>query len=54
MVSIANILGAKTVAEGIERQSQLNILKEIGCYYLQGFYLSKPMDIKDFLKLLRS
>jgi diguanylate cyclase (GGDEF)-like protein len=54
IVAIANTLGLKTVVEGIERPSQLDILRKVGCHYLQGFYLGKPMEIRDFLKLLLS
>jgi len=54
IVAIANTLGLKIVVEGIERPSQLDILRKVGCHYLQGFYLGKPMEIRDFLKLLLS
>lgn len=37
-----------TVAEGIENEQQLKILKGYGCDTGQGFYFSKPLSIADF------
>lgn len=31
------------IAEGVERQGQLEILKEFGCHVYQGYYFAKPM-----------
>ena len=44
VIHIAKSLGIKTVAEGIETKKQLDIYKKIGVDYIQGFYLSKPLD----------
>lgn len=37
-----------TVAEGIENQEQLDLLKAYGCDTGQGFYFSKPLSITEF------
>lgn len=37
-----------TVAEGIENEEQLKILKEYGCDTGQGFYFSRPLSISEF------
>lgn len=50
VVHIAKSLGIKTVAEGIETKQQLDIYKKIGVDYIQGFYLSKPLDEKEIEK----
>lgn len=42
IISMANILGLKTVAEGVETAEQMNFLSQLNCAVLQGFYLSKP------------
>lgn len=40
------------VAEGVETEEQMNLLSELGCDYLQGYYFSKPVPANEFLKLL--
>ena len=50
IVDMAHKLGLKVVAEGIETEEQLILLKEMGCDYGQGYYLAKPMDPIDFEK----
>jgi EAL domain-containing protein (putative c-di-GMP-specific phosphodiesterase class I) len=36
-------LGLKVVAEGVERPEQLAVLQEMGCPYVQGYLLSRPV-----------
>ncbi|MBK3331602.1 EAL domain-containing protein [Persephonella atlantica] len=43
IVKLSEILQIETVAEGIESREQLEILKNIGCTYGQGFFLGKPL-----------
>ncbi|MBR5341279.1 MAG: EAL domain-containing protein [Erysipelotrichaceae bacterium] len=45
MVKVCNEIGIGTLAEGIEKEEQLEFLKEIGCDLAQGFYLYKPEPI---------
>ncbi len=40
--------GTISVAEGIETQEQLDILRELGCHTGQGYYFSRPISIEDF------
>jgi diguanylate cyclase (GGDEF)-like protein len=44
IVSLANNLGMKTTAEGVERQSQLEVLRQEGCTEVQGFLFSKALS----------
>jgi len=44
VVSLADNLGMQTVAEGVEQQEQLEILRQIGCTYIQGFFYSRPVE----------
>jgi diguanylate cyclase (GGDEF)-like protein/PAS domain S-box-containing protein len=40
---LANNLGLAIVAEGVERESEVNILRELGCHFGQGFYFARPL-----------
>ncbi|WP_281950644.1 EAL domain-containing protein [Nitrosophilus kaiyonis] len=46
IIDIANHFELKTVAEGVEREIEKDILKELGCDFAQGFYFSKPKRLK--------
>jgi two-component system CheB/CheR fusion protein len=48
-VSVA--LKLQTIAEGIETQEQLHVLREIGCHRGQGYLLGKPVDADTFAEL---
>jgi diguanylate cyclase (GGDEF)-like protein len=52
IISLSNRLGVGVIAEGVESQNQLNQLKDLGCEYGQGFYVSIPMNGKDVSTLL--
>ncbi len=45
-------LGMTTVAEGIENQQELEMVREIGCDYGQGYLFSKPLPAPQAEKLL--
>lgn len=49
---IAKKLKLKTVAEGVENQTQVDFLKENQCDILQGYFLSKPIKFKEFMNLI--
>ena len=44
IVGLAKTVGLKVVAEGIETRAQLDMLREIGCEFGQGYYFARPMD----------
>ncbi len=52
IVNIAQELNLDLIAEGVETLEDINNLKEIGCKKAQGYYFAKPMNAKDFLKML--
>ncbi|SET14801.1 putative bifunctional diguanylate cyclase/phosphodiesterase [Anaerobranca gottschalkii] len=57
VVQLAQALGIKVVAEGIESKEQLYFLKSIGCDECQGYYFSKPYPpyvIEEQIKILSS
>ena len=51
-IEMAKNLNMKIVAEGIEKESQVTFLNEIGCDLIQGFYFAKPMTLKEFEMLV--
>jgi len=48
IIVMAHTLGIKVIAEGIETQSQHQLLKDMGCDFAQGYYYDKPLCAKDF------
>ena len=42
MVRTAHTFGVRVVAEGIEDGAQLDLARELGCEYAQGFHLGRP------------
>jgi PAS domain S-box-containing protein len=45
IVAMARELGVKTVAEGIEDQETLELLRDYGVDYLQGFWIGRPAPL---------
>ena len=43
-INLARKLGMKTVAEGVEKAEQVQLLKDVHCDMIQGYYYSKPLD----------
>jgi len=43
IMPLASNLGFDVVAEGVETQEQVWLLKELKCKYAQGYYFSKPL-----------
>ncbi len=48
---LVKITGAVTVAEGIETESELEFMAELGIDLIQGFYFYRPMPFDDVVKL---
>lgn len=48
IIIMAKALHMETVAEGIEQREQVEMLKRIGCDYIQGYIFAKPMPINLF------
>jgi len=54
IITMAQKLGLKVIAEGIETEEQRKLLLDSGCDYGQGYYFSRPVQGEKFLKLLDS
>lgn len=45
LISLASELGQRVVAEGIEAEQTLQILREWGCQEAQGYVISRPLEV---------
>lgn len=54
IISLAHTLGLTTVAEGVETEHQLAVLRMLGCETAQGYYFHRPMDQAHFRSLLQT
>ncbi|SMP19530.1 diguanylate cyclase (GGDEF) domain-containing protein [Desulfurobacterium pacificum] len=52
IIDIGKLLSLEVVAEGIEKQEQIDILKELGCYKGQGFFFYPPLPVEEFFNLI--
>ena len=52
IISMAGSLGQTVIAEGIETQDQLDVLRDLGCDEGQGYYFSRPLPPEDFAAYL--
>ncbi|UUM31741.1 putative bifunctional diguanylate cyclase/phosphodiesterase [Vibrio japonicus] len=50
---LANQLGLDVIAEGVETEEQLQLLKSMGCRFIQGYYISKPTPFETAINLLQ-
>ena len=54
IVNLADSMDLSVIAEGIETESQVNVLTELNCFEGQGYLFSKPCPADDFFKLLQT
>ena len=50
IISLAHAMELKVVAEGVEQEAELNVLRKHGCEFVQGYYFSKPLSVSEFKK----
>ena len=53
-IGLAKTLGQKSVAEGVERREDWDILKQCGCDLAQGYFIAKPMPDQDLPNWIKS
>lgn len=54
IVTLAQTLGLRVIAEGIETDSQLNKIRELGCDRGQGYLFARPMNFADLLEFIKT
>ncbi|MCB1959673.1 MAG: GGDEF domain-containing response regulator [Rhodocyclaceae bacterium] len=52
IIALAHSMRRSTIAEGVETQAQIDILKRENCEYFQGFYFGRPMAIERIVERL--
>ena len=52
LINMIKKLGFRVLAEGVETEEQVTLLKNAGCRFAQGFYYARPMPIAEFLEFL--
>jgi diguanylate cyclase (GGDEF)-like protein/PAS domain S-box-containing protein len=53
IVLMAHSLGISTVAEGVEEEEQLELLKSFNCELIQGYYYSRPLPLEEVIAYLQ-
>ena len=53
IVSLVSKMGLDTIAEGVENEEQLSVLRKIKCRVVQGFLKGKPMTKEDCENIFR-
>lgn len=48
LIKLSHTLDLEVVCEGVEIKNQLELLKKINCDKIQGYYISKPLNLNDF------
>ena len=53
IIQMSHRLKMKVVAEGVESAQQVELLKEMGCDFIQGYYYSKPLPMNELLDFIQ-
>lgn len=54
IIALAHSLKMSVVAEGVENSRQLEMLRELDCEEIQGFYFGRPVPAEDFTEILKT
>jgi diguanylate cyclase (GGDEF)-like protein len=52
IIELAHAFNLSVVAEGVEDEATLDMLKSMGCNYAQGFYIARPLPYQQYLEWL--
>lgn len=52
VIKMANKLKMPVIAEGVETKEQADVLGDMGCHIIQGYYYAKPMPVAEFENLM--
>ncbi|WP_236725652.1 putative bifunctional diguanylate cyclase/phosphodiesterase [Candidatus Reidiella endopervernicosa] len=54
VLGLAKGMRLRVVAEGVEEEAQLELLRELGCDYIQGYYYSRPLPTDEMRAYLEN
>ena len=54
LINMIRNLGYQIICEGVETDEQIEILRQIGCDEIQGYWYSKPLKMEDYKELLQT
>jgi diguanylate cyclase (GGDEF)-like protein len=47
IVTLAEALGMETTAEGAETEDEIELIRELGCSHIQGYYYGPPLEVSE-------
>jgi diguanylate cyclase (GGDEF)-like protein len=53
IVALGHGLNLEAIAEGVETEAQLNLLRSLNCDIAQGYFLSRPLPVNEATKILK-
>jgi diguanylate cyclase (GGDEF)-like protein len=53
IIAMAHALGITVVAEGVEQEAQFELLSQRGCDLVQGYWLGRPVEAGELVRMLR-
>ncbi len=54
IIKLCDIMSLKVIAEGVETEEQFEILKGLGCDYIQGYYSHRPAPLTNLSRYLQA
>lgn len=54
IIKLCKKLGLKVVAEGVETEEHYRAVKELGCDYVQGYFISRPLGVEELIKFIEN
>ncbi len=51
-INLAHQLKMNSIAEGVETESLMKYLMGVGCEHIQGYYISKPLELSSFIEFI--
>ncbi|MCF0241557.1 MAG: EAL domain-containing protein [Treponema sp.] len=54
VLNMSRKMKLSVIAEGVETEEQIQVIKNIGLNYVQGFYYYQPMSVEDYEKMMKN